>query len=85
MHTSRLVTGTKSTSLDPSEILIAFHASIEPPERGKEREEGERRERGKITRYDFKAHTYKKKEEERRKVRNKTTRVHKVGENQSMT
>ena len=71
MHTSRLVTGTKSTSLDPSEILIAFHASIEPPERGKEREEGERRERGKITRYDIKAHTYKKKKkkEEKKEIR----------------
>lgn len=82
MHTSRLVTATKSTGLDPSEILIAFHASIQSHLKEGKREKREKRERGKITRYDFKAHTYKKKEEERRKERDKTTRVE---ENQSMT
>lgn len=79
VHTSCLVTGTKSTGLDPSKILIAFHASIQS--RWKERDGDRERERGKITGYDFKAHKQrKKKKKKKEEIRQRVSQ--RVGENQ---
>lgn len=72
VHTSCLVTGTKSTGLDPSKILIAFHAEPLERERRRQREE---KSRDMISKHTNKEK--KKKEEIRQRV------LQRVGENQS--